>query len=113
MQRIAVASYRDIKPGGMKEVEASNTPILVAEVAGSLYAIDGRCSHGQGKLAQGVLEGYVVKCPLHGATFDLRTGEVVKPKKNAYGMPVGGPATANLRTYRVVEEESQVFVEIP
>ncbi len=113
MQRIAVASYGDIKPGEMNEVEVLNTPILLANVAGALYALDAQCTHGQGRLAQGVMEGYVVKCPLHGAMFDVRTGEVVKPKRNAYGMPVGGPATANLRTYRVVEEEGQVFIEIP
>jgi nitrite reductase/ring-hydroxylating ferredoxin subunit len=112
MQRVAVAKYEDVRPGHMLGVDAAGTPVLVANVGGILYAVDGQCTHGKGRLAEGTLEGCIVKCPLHGAMFDIRTGEVRKPRRNAYGMLVGGPATANLRTYRVEEEGGQVFVEI-
>lgn len=112
MQRVAVAKYEDVRPGHMLDVNAAGKPVLVANVGGILYAVDGQCSHGKGKLAGGTLEGYIVRCPLHGAMFDIRTGEVHKPKRNAYGVPVGGPATANLRTYLVEEVDGQVFVEV-
>ena len=112
MQRVAVAQYEDVRPGHMLGVDAAGTPVLVANVGGILYAVEGQCTHGKGRLDEGALEGYVVKCPLHGAMFDMRTGEVHKPRRNAYGLPVGGPATANLRTYLVEEVDGQVFVEV-
>lgn len=112
MQRVAVAKYEDVKSGHMIGVDVDGTLVLVANVAGILYAVDGKCTHGAGKLAEGALDGYVVKCPVHGAMFDIRTGEVHKPRRNEYGMLVGGPATANLRTYLAEEEDGQVFVEI-
>jgi len=112
MQRVAVAKYEDVRPGNMIGVDAAGTLVLVANVGGILYAVDGKCTHGIGNLAEGTLDGYVVKCPVHGAMFDIRTGEVHKPRRNAYGIPVGGPATAGLRTYLVDEEDGQVFVQV-
>jgi len=112
MQRVAVAKYEDVRPGHMVGVEVAGIPVLVANVAGILYAVDGRCTHGIGKLAEGELDAYIVKCPVHGAMFDVRTGEVHKPRRNAYGMLVGGPATASLRTYLVEEQDGYVYVEV-
>ena len=112
MQRVAVAKFEDVKPGRMIGVEAGGKPLLVVNVRGILYAVDGQCTHGVGKLSEGTLDGYIVKCPVHGAMFDIRTGEVHKPRRNAYGVPVGGPATANLRTYLVEEVDGQVFVDL-
>ena len=112
MQRVAVAKFEDLKPGHMIGLEVEGRLLLVANVAGILYAVDGKCSHGVGKLPDGTLDGYIVKCQVHGAMFDVRTGEVHKPRSNAYGIPVGGPATANLRTYLVEEVNGQVFVEV-
>jgi len=112
MQRIAVARYEDVRPGHMIGVEVAGHPVLVANVAGILYAVDGKCTHGIGKLSEGELDGHIIRCPVHGAMFDIRTGEVHKPRRNAYGIPVGGPATANLRTYTVEEQDGQVYVEV-
>ncbi len=49
-----------------------------------------QCTHQGGPLADGTLEGYEVECPLHGAKFDIRTGEVTNPPpstpESAYAM---------------------------
>jgi 3-phenylpropionate/trans-cinnamate dioxygenase ferredoxin subunit len=51
---------------------------------------------------QGWLEDCMVECPLHAASFDLRTG-----------MPSGPPAKRPVRTYPVVVEDGVVFVDAP
>ncbi|MDQ6784606.1 MAG: Rieske (2Fe-2S) protein [Actinomycetota bacterium] len=44
---------------------------------GSFRALDAVCPHRGGPLADGLLDGSVVVCPLHGHTFDLLSGEDV------------------------------------
>jgi glycine betaine catabolism B len=41
--------------------------------------IDAVCSHEDGPLQHGTLDGYEVECPWHGSKFDIRTGEVTNP----------------------------------
>lgn len=75
--------------------------IAVFDVEGSLYAISNICPHQHSAvLAEGHVEDGCVTCPLHGWVYDIRTGRAV----------VGGRA---LETYTVVEEEGEVFVDVP
>src|SRR5262245_6050518 len=67
--------------------------VAVFNVAGSLCATQARCTHRQGLLSEGKLEGSTVTCPLHGAQFNVCTGAVLR-----------GPAAQPLKTYRVVVE---------
>jgi nitrite reductase (NADH) small subunit len=56
---------------------------------GDVLAVSAACPHRGGPLADGLVGGHSVICPLHGFLFDLRTGE-----------PIGRDC-AQLRTYRV------------
>ena len=47
-------------------------------VDGQLYALDDYCSHEEGSLSEGYLEGCEVECPLHGARFNVKTGAVTE-----------------------------------
>jgi uncharacterized protein YbjT (DUF2867 family)/nitrite reductase/ring-hydroxylating ferredoxin subunit len=67
--------------------------VAVFNVAGSFYATQEKCTHRQGPLSQGKLEGSTVTCPLHGAQFNVCTGAVLR-----------GPARDPLQTYRVIVE---------
>lgn len=40
-----------------------------------VYALLDRCPHKQGPLAQGIVHGHFVTCPLHNMVFSLETGE--------------------------------------
>ena len=71
---VKVANTKDIQPSQMKEVEVNGEKICLANVDGKYYAI-GICTHLDGPLAQGKLEGYEVQCPWHGSRFDIRTGK--------------------------------------
>lgn len=41
---------------------------------GTLRALDAVCPHRGGPLADGLIDGRIVICPLHGWSYDLQTG---------------------------------------
>lgn len=67
--------------------------VAVFNVAGSFCATQAKCTHRQGPLYEGTLDGSTVTCPWHGSQFDVCTGAVLR-----------GPAGASLKTYRVIVE---------
>jgi 3-phenylpropionate/trans-cinnamate dioxygenase ferredoxin subunit len=75
---ITIGTVDELNPGGEPiVVEINNRWIAVFNVGGEIYAIEDICTHDGGPLAEGKLEGWVVECPRHGATFDVRTGEAL------------------------------------
>jgi 3-phenylpropionate/trans-cinnamate dioxygenase ferredoxin subunit len=76
-------------------------PIALFRWAGEFYALGDECSHAYAPLSGGNVEEYVVRCPWHGAQFDIRTGK-----------GVGDLAYPDLRTFpvRVVGDDVQVEV---
>ena len=81
MEFVKVASVSDLSPGQMKEVSAGDKKLLLANLEGAFYAIAKKCPHLGGNLCKGRLEGNAVKCPLHGAKFDVRTGKAMQDAK--------------------------------
>lgn len=57
-----------------QKVELFDEDLLVCGVEGRAYAFENRCPEGQEPLEEGPLEGFLLTCPGHGLTFDLRTG---------------------------------------
>ena len=76
---VKVADTKDIEPSQMKAVEVGDENICIINVEGKYYAIGNVCMHQGGPLADDTLKGYEVECPLHGAKFDIRTGEATNP----------------------------------
>ena len=74
--------------------------VAVFNVDGSFCATQGKCTHRQGPLSEGKLDGSTVTCPWHGAQFNVCTGAVLR-----------GPAKDPLKTYRVVVESEIGRVE--
>lgn len=85
-----VAKLSELPEGGAKAVFSGGEQIAIFNIEGTLYAIGNRCSHANGPLAEGRVEGTCVTCPWHNSTFDLTTGR-----------PVGGPAARPVPVYRV------------
>jgi len=96
-----VANLSEIAPGTTRRVVANSTGILLCNVDGTVYAIEDVCTHDGGPLDQGELEGEVVVCPRHGATFDVRTGDALTL-----------PAVAPVMTFPVTIEGDDILVEI-
>lgn len=74
-----VAETSELSPGEMKSVQLGQEELCLANVDGNFYAIENSCSHMGGPLASGELDGEQVECPLHGAIFNVVTGEVQNP----------------------------------
>jgi len=74
---VTVATTSEIPPGERLVVEIGRRWIAIFNVDGEYYAIEDRCTHDDGPLAEGELHGCIIECPRHGATFDIRTGKVL------------------------------------
>lgn len=74
---INAARRADLPPGAKLLTEIDGRPIALFNVDGSYYAIDDVCTHDGGPLAEGDLEGCEIRCPRHGARFDVRTGKAL------------------------------------
>jgi 3-phenylpropionate/trans-cinnamate dioxygenase ferredoxin subunit len=83
----------------VKRIE--NPAIAVFNVEGTLFAISDTCTHAEASLSEGRVDGETVECPLHGACFDLRTGEALTP-----------PAVEPVQTFPVILQEDEIYVEI-
>ena len=65
-----------------------DTPILVVNLDGDFFALEDRCSHEDFELSAGAIDGGQIECTLHGARFDLRSGEALCAPAYA---PAAGP----------------------
>jgi len=73
-----IAKVTDLPPGERFFIEVGSAQIVIFNIAGQFFAIGDVCTHDDGQLGDGELEGYEVICPRHGAHFDVRTGKAVR-----------------------------------
>ena len=76
---IDVAPQDSFPTGTHKLADADGVRIAVFNVEGKFYAIEDVCTHDGGILTGGPINGCIVTCPRHGATFDIRSGEALTP----------------------------------
>lgn len=84
------APVLDLAPGSITPVTVNGTALAVANVEGTWCAVADECPHAGAPLSQGRLDGAALRCPRHGGTFDMRTGEVL-----------AGPSAEPLRCYPI------------
>jgi nitrite reductase/ring-hydroxylating ferredoxin subunit len=70
-----MAKTGEVSSGEVKQYQVEGRPVALCNVDGELYAFEDICTHAFAYLSEGGLEGWQVKCPLHGAKFDVKTGE--------------------------------------
>ncbi|HEX3536986.1 MAG TPA: non-heme iron oxygenase ferredoxin subunit [Stellaceae bacterium] len=97
---VAVAKTDDIPPGQMKFVAVERERIVLANVDGAFYALRDVCGHKNAPLSRGRLDGYLIECPLHFATFDVRTGKLVD-----------GPVSADVPSYQVLVADGCIYLK--
>lgn len=81
----------ELQPGQVKLVHLAGQRVAVYNFEGQFYATQDECTHINGPLSQGELQGSQIICPWHASCFDVRDGSVAC-----------GPAEIPLKTYRVV-----------
>jgi 3-phenylpropionate/trans-cinnamate dioxygenase ferredoxin subunit len=92
----------EVPPGGRKHAEVDDTWVLVCNTKDRLFAVSGICSHQGKPLFNGRVRNCKITCPVHGARFDLETGD-----------PLDLPATQAIPVYpvRVVGDWIEVCLE--
>lgn len=93
---ITLADFGDRK---MFRGQVDEKPVLLARVGDEVHAVGATCTHYQGRLDRGALEGDAVRCPLHHALFSLHTGEALN-----------APAFSPIPVWRVEREGDRIFV---
>ncbi len=76
MRRACIGRIEDIPDGEGKAVTLDGRTYAVFREGDSLFALENRCPHAGGPLADGFVGGGSVTCPLHGWKVDLRTGKI-------------------------------------
>jgi 3-phenylpropionate/trans-cinnamate dioxygenase ferredoxin subunit len=100
---IPVCPATELGPGQMRLVEHEGRKIGVFNCDGALHAIEDRCSHDDGPLAEGEFDPATctVECPRHGSLFDLTTG---RPKTL--------PAFKPVQTFPVAVSDDTITLEV-
>jgi 3-phenylpropionate/trans-cinnamate dioxygenase ferredoxin component len=104
LAEIDVGPLEELPPCEVKIVRAGDLAIGVYNLGGEFYALEDRCSHDDGPLAEGDFDcddGYAV-CPRHGAHIDIRTGAALTL-----------PAVEPVETFPVSVEDGIVKVHVP
>jgi len=74
---VVVGDASDLENGERLFLEIDGEPIVVFNIAGIFFAIGDLCSHDNGPLGDGDLDGVEIACPRHGARFDIRNGKAL------------------------------------
>ena len=73
-----IAPENELPPGERLFVEIGGQSLVIFNIAGQLFSIADICSHDDGPVGEGDLEGYNFVSPRHGGEFDVRTGKAVQ-----------------------------------
>lgn len=102
MAFVRAARLSELPAGRAVIVEVGDEDIALCNVSGEVFAVANLCTHDQGPLGEGYLDGGEIECPRHGARFDVRTGEVKVL-----------PAIVPIPTFEVRIEGDEVWVDLP
>ena len=98
---IKFAKVDDLEDPGKTILEVSDRIVVLVKANGLFYCIDDVCTHDDGPLSDGELDGHDLICPRHGARFDVCTGKAKSL-----------PATRPTACHQVKVENGAVFVKV-
>ncbi|RED62993.1 MULTISPECIES: nitrite reductase small subunit NirD [Cohnella] len=98
-QKVFVANFAELPPRIGREIVVDGLKIAVFRLSDDrIKAIGGACPHKQGPLAEGIVAGEYVFCPLHEYKVSLIDGKVQEPDDGC------------VATYDTLVEEDKVYV---
>ena len=97
-----VSDISDIEVGHSISVNVEGKKVLICNTDEGFFAVEDMCTHALIPLCGGLIQGTLISCPLHGAVFDLKTGEVMAP-----------PAFEDLKTFNLKIEGTSISVQNP
>ena len=93
---IAFSQLQDGKP---LKVSLGAKDVCVARIGEEVFAVADICTHSEASLSEGDISNFKIECWLHGAEFDLRTGEALTP-----------PAVEKLETFEIHRDGDTVTI---
>jgi 3-phenylpropionate/trans-cinnamate dioxygenase ferredoxin subunit len=99
---IEIAPASDLPNGERLFIEVEGRSIVIFGIADQFFAIADICTHDDGPLGDGDVEGFNIVCPRHGGEFDVRTGQAVQM-----------PAVVDIPAYPVKVVDGIIHIGIP
>ncbi|MDQ2692391.1 MAG: non-heme iron oxygenase ferredoxin subunit [Chloroflexota bacterium] len=99
---LEIAPASELPNGERLFIEVEGKSIVIFNIAGQFFAIADICTHDDGPLGDGDLEGYNIVCPRHGGEFDVRTGKAEQL-----------PVVEDVPAYPVRVQDGMIQVGIP
>lgn len=97
--RAKVGDTAQIPEGRRKVIFYEQREVVIFNVNGSFYALENLCPHRKGPLSEGTIVDGTIVCPLHGARFDIETGQ-----------GLAGPHRCDLKTYPIEVDGSEISI---
>lgn len=102
VEYLDIAPESELPNGERLFIEVEGRSLVIFNIAGQFFSIGDVCSHDDGPVGDGDIEGYNIVCPRHGAEFDIRTGQAVQM-----------PAVVDIPAYPVRVVDGMIQVGIP
>jgi len=102
VEYVEIAPVSELPNGERLFLEVEGKAIVIFNIAGQYFAIGDICTHDDGPLGDGDLEGFNIVCPRHGGEFDVQTGKAVQM-----------PAVVDIPAYPVKVVDGMIRVGIP
>ena len=99
---IQVADTTDIELSHSVSVNVNGKNILICNTEEGFFAVQDMCTHALIPLCGGLIQGTLISCPLHGAVFDLKTGEVMSQ-----------PSFEHIETFKLKIEGTSISLKNP
>ncbi len=97
---IRLCAADDLAAGEVRRFEIDGLdPIVLCRVDDDYLAVDDECTHAIASLSEGRLEGEIIFCPLHGGSFNVRSGKACSL-----------PCKQKLRTYPIEIADGAVWL---
>ena len=102
IEYLDIAPTTELPNGERLFIEVEGKSLVVFNIADQYFAIGDVCSHDDGPVGDGDIEGLNIVCPRHGGEFDVRTGQAVQM-----------PAVVDIPAYPVRVVDGMIQVGIP
>ncbi|MGH7826094.1 MAG: Rieske (2Fe-2S) protein [Candidatus Binatia bacterium] len=106
---VRICGVNEVSPGTAKTFKVEEKLIAVFNLDGCFYATDDICPHEGGPLSSGFIEGEIITCPWHGATFHIISGKTLEPPA---GEKLGPPVDKGVSCYPVRVGDTDLEIDI-
>jgi 3-phenylpropionate/trans-cinnamate dioxygenase ferredoxin subunit len=101
MVKTKIGNVDEFEEGHKKVITLDWKSVLIVKRDGRIYALEGRCSHMGISLEKGTILDETIRCPVHGAIFDLATGRRLQNMQ-----------AKDIKSYLVTQEGNELFIDL-